>query len=126
MLSVKIYNAQGVLKTRPGENGSRGEVIQKPADLPALSSLLAEEVQAHQERITTDDMKERGEMLVMGEYTNYFSGSILSSLREASASGQIIDNLRQSVKAYLTWVHLVELDYQPTVNSTPGPIRRQK
>ncbi|GFF57802.1 hypothetical protein IFM51744_09337 [Aspergillus udagawae] len=106
MLSVKIYNAQRVLKSRPGENGSRGEVIQKPADLPALSSLLAEEVQAHQERITTDDMKERGGMLVM-----------------ASASGQIVDDLRQSVKAYLTWIHLVELDYQPTVNSTPGLIR---
>jgi hypothetical protein len=67
MLSVKIYNAQGVLKTQPGQNGSRGEVIRNQADLPALSSLLAEEVQAHQERIRADDMKERGGMLVMGE-----------------------------------------------------------
>ncbi|KAH3208784.1 hypothetical protein KXV77_009063, partial [Aspergillus fumigatus] len=67
MLSVKIYDAQG-------------------ADLPALSSLLAEEVQAHQERIRVDDVKERGGMLVM-----------------ASASDIIRDNLRQSVKAYLAW-----------------------
>ncbi|KAH1588217.1 hypothetical protein KXX44_009845 [Aspergillus fumigatus] len=107
MLSVKIYNAQGVLKTQPGQNGSRGEVIRNQADLPALSCLLAEEVQAHQERIRADDMKERGGMLVM-----------------ASASDIVRDNLRQSVKAYLAWVRLVELDYQPTVNPTPGLLRR--
>lgn len=66
---------RGFWKTLPGQNGSRGEVIQSQADLPALSSLLAEEVQAHQERIRVDDVKERGGMLVMGELYK-FPGSL--------------------------------------------------
>ncbi|RAQ69284.1 hypothetical protein AFCA_008633 [Aspergillus flavus] len=91
MLQIIIFDPM-TLCTSTTDHG-RGTIYHKKAD---FDSILDMEVQGHRERLAQDVREERGGMLVM-----------------TSASDEVRDRLKRSVRSYLKWVRNDELDYQP-------------
>ncbi|OOO05323.1 hypothetical protein OAory_01068390 [Aspergillus oryzae] len=86
MLQIIIFDPM-TLCTSTTDHG-RGTIYHKKAD---FDSILDMEVQGHRERLAQDVREERG----------------------ASASDEVRDRLKRSVRSYLKWVRNDELDYQP-------------
>ena len=107
MLQIIIFDPM-TLCTSTTDHG-RGTIYHKKAD---FDSILGMEVQGHRERLAQDVREERGGMLVMSKSRMACFWTFLMCLT-ASASDEVRDRLKRSVRSYLKWVRNDELDYQP-------------